>query len=144
FAYFRYFQIEILYKSKHTRMQKLKLLILFFIGFTTLSIAQDLADHSLGIRVGDNNGLGMEVTYQHLLEENKRLEAGLAWHKGTHLNSYKLTALHQWVWVLEDNINWYAGAGSGIGRLRFDANYKYLNESKSNTFIFVVGNIGLE
>lgn len=125
-------------------MRRSLFLIFFLIGYTYLSYGQDLSNNTVGIRVGDNKGFGIEVTYQHLLEENKRLEMGLGWHTGRYVNSYKLTALHQWVWVLEDKFNWYAGAGSGIGRLKFERYYESSRKTKQNTFIFIAGNIGVE
>lgn len=127
-------------------MQKILSLSFFFIGFCFLSHAQEIADHTIGMRVGDNKGFGVEIAYQHFLEENKRLDIGLAWHNGTgaYIHTYKLTGLHQWVWELEDNFNWYAGAGSGIGKLKLERYYQDIQELKRNTFIFIAGNIGVE
>lgn len=125
-------------------MKRLLLLSLFVLGFTFSSQAQEIARNAIGLRLGDNKGFGTEINYQHGLKENKRLEFGLSWHSGSKTNAYKLTGLHQWVWHLEDRFNWYAGVGGGLGSVQFDKKHDYYHTSKSDTFIFVAGDIGIE
>lgn len=125
-------------------MRKLLLLSLLFVGFAVTSHAQQIAKNALGLRLGDNKGFGTEINYQRGLNENKRLEFGLSWHSASHSDAYKLTALHQWVWQLENRFNWYAGVGGGLGSIQFDKKHNYYDKHKSDTFLFIAGDIGIE
>lgn len=120
------------------------ILFVFTLLFSTLSHAQEINKHALGLRIGDNKGFGTEINYQYALGGNNRLETGLSWHSGSRHNAVKLTGIYDWVWHLEDNFNWYAGVGGGVGRMSFDRNHKFYPRSKSDSFIFVAGNIGIE
>lgn len=86
-----------------------------FIGLLIAGIlstnAQDIADNAIGLRFGDNNGFGGEISYQMKLSDSNRLEIDLGLRKG---NAFKAIGLYQWVWALENQFNWYAGAGGGI------------------------------
>ncbi|WP_458626499.1 hypothetical protein [Winogradskyella sp. PC D3.3] len=124
-------------------MKKLFLLSVLFIGFTTLSQAQEIADNAIGLRLGDSDGFGTEVSYQRALGGNNRLEVDLGWRSGNNYDGFKLAGLYQWVWDLEGGFNWYAGAGGGLGSYSFDKFYvdgKDYNE----TFVFLAGDVGIE
>lgn len=121
-----------------------RILLVFALLFSALSYGQEINKHALGLRIGDNKGFGTEINYQHALGGNNRLEAGLSWHSGKHHDAMKLTAIYDWVWNLEDNFNWYAGVGGGLGRMSFDRDHKYYSRSKSENFLFAAGNIGIE
>ncbi|MUU77006.1 hypothetical protein [Winogradskyella endarachnes] len=123
-------------------MKKLFLLSSLLIGFTTIASAQDIADNAIGLRIGDSDGFGTEVSYQRALGDNNRLEVDLGWRSGNNYDGFKLAGLYQWVWQLEGDFNWYAGAGAGLGSYSFDS---YNNESDYNdTFAFLAGNVGIE
>lgn len=98
--------------------------------------AQDISKNAIGIRFGDNSGLGGEISYQRALGSNNRLEIDLGIRNSNNTDSFKATGLYQWVWNLENRFNWYAGVGGGIG------NFK--NDFASSTFIFAAGDIGIE
>ncbi len=101
--------------------------------------AQEIADNAIGLRIGDDDGFGTEITYQRALGDNNRLEANLGWRSGDGFDGFKLTGLYQWVWELDGNFNWYAGAGGGVGSYSFD------NDALDNdTFFFLAGDIGIE
>mgnify|MGYP000577879448 CR=1 FL=1 len=110
-------------------MKKIILGLGILFGFAFSSNAQDIADHAIGLRIGNNDGFGSEISYQKKLDKNNRLEIDLGLRDS--FSDVKITGLYQWVWKLEDNFNWYAGAGAGI----YDAN---------KTSIFASGVIGLE
>lgn len=118
--------------------------------FTTLGIfasllvvnAQDIADNAIGLRLGDSDGLGTEITYQRKLGVDTRLEANLGWRNGNNFDGFKVAGLHQWVWNIDGGFNWYAGAGGGLGIYDFDLPGNNGNETE--TFIFAAGNIGIE
>jgi hypothetical protein len=117
-------------------MKKIVLLTLCIFGFTLTSQAQNIADHALGLRLGDNDGFGTEISYQHGLTENNRLELDLGWRSRNDFNAFRLTGLYQWVWNLEGGFNWYAGAGGGLGSVDTD--------DDSEFFVLVAGDIGIE
>ena len=101
--------------------------------------AQEIADNAIGLRIGDDDGFGTEITYQRALGDNNRLEANLGWRSGDGFDGFKLTGLYQWVWQLDGSFNWYAGAGGGVGSYSFD------NDAIDNdTFFFIAGDIGIE
>ena len=120
-------------------MKKLFLIAITFIGFTTISNAQIISDNAIGLRLGDSDGMGAEVSYQRALGENNRLELDFGWRNGNDYDGFKLTALYQWVYKLDGNFNWYVGAGGGLGSYDFDN-----AANDSDTFIYAAGDIGIE
>lgn len=123
-------------------MKNTFLIVLAFIGFAITAQAQGIADNALGIRIGDNDGIGTEINYQRALNENNRLEFGLGWNGGDKVDIFKLTGLYQWVFVLDGNFNWYVGAGGGVGQVNFDKGFAGDNDDE--TFFFAAGDIGIE
>ncbi|MGC6430646.1 MAG: hypothetical protein ACON5F_06375 [Jejuia sp.] len=121
-------------------MKKLFLLTLAFLGLTFASNAQDIAENAIGLRLGDSNGLGAEISYQRALGQENRLEVDLGWRNSDDYNAFQLTGLYQWVWLLDGDFNWYAGAGGGIAA--FDGKNR-LNGT-DETAIFAAGNVGIE
>ncbi|WP_339917915.1 hypothetical protein [Yeosuana marina] len=120
-------------------MKKLFLVAIAFIGFTAVSNAQEISNNALGLRLGDSDGLGAEISYQRALSESNRLELDLGWRNGNNYDAFKLTGLYQWVFPLDGDFNWYAGAGGGIAS--FDGKNQ-LNDSQ--TSFFIAGDIGIE
>ena len=118
-------------------MRKLFLLAIACFGFTALLSAQDISPNAIGLRLGDSNGFGTEISYQRGLSDNNRLEFDLGWRSGNNFDGFKLTGLYQWVWNLDGNFDWYAGVGGGLASFD-DDNYG------SDSFIFAAGDIGIE
>lgn len=116
--------------------------IFLFIGFLTLSFftanAQEISDNAIGLRLGDNDGFGAEISYQRKLSDNNRLEIDLGLRNGSNYDGFKATGLYQWVWQLDGQFNWYAGAGGGVG------SWKVKATDTSNTAFFGAGVIGVE
>ena len=123
-------------------MKKTLLVVLAVVGFAFSAHSQGIAENALGIRVGDNDGIGTEINYQRALNDNNRLEFGLGWNSGKKVDVFKLTALYQWVFVLDGNFNWYVGAGGGVGQVNFDVDFDGDNDDE--TFFFGAGDIGIE
>lgn len=121
-------------------MRKLFLLAITFIGFTALSNAQDFSENALGLRLGDSDGFGAEISYQRALSDANRLEFDLGWRSGNNYDAIKIAGLYQWVFLLDGDFNWYAGVGGGIssfsGRNTLDGT--------DDTGFFVAGDIGVE
>lgn len=122
-------------------MKKLFLLALTIIGFTALTNAQDISPNALGLRLGDSDGFGAEISYQAGLGDNNRLEFDLGWRSGNNFDGFKLAGLYQWVWTLDGNFNWYVGAGGGVGSYSYENDF---NNGEDETFIFAAGDIGIE
>ena len=126
-------------------MKRILLIAIAFIGSTMFMNAQDIADNALGLRIGDSDGFGAEVSYQLGLSENNRLELDLGLRSGSDYNGFKLAGIYQWVWNIDGGFNWYAGPGAGLGSYGYK--YKDSNDRKvkdNQTFGFIAGNIGIE
>jgi hypothetical protein len=120
-------------------MKKLILTSLaIFAGFAFMD-AQNIADNAIGLRIGDNNGVGTEITYQRALGDNNRLEVDFGWKSYSIATAYQLTGLYQWVWELDGDFNWYVGAGGGIASIGFDD-----NSISNETLFFAAGDVGIE
>ncbi|MCB0473725.1 MAG: hypothetical protein KDC56_11760 [Flavobacteriaceae bacterium] len=116
----------------------LSTLLVIFIGLTAWS--QEISPNAIGIRTGSNDGFGMEVSFQHAMGGNNRLEADLGWSNNNNYDYWKLTGLYQWVWNIDQGFNWYAGFGAGIG----NANVKRVNTGSDGLFLNADGNLGIE
>ncbi|PWH81935.1 hypothetical protein DIS18_11740 [Algibacter marinivivus] len=122
-------------------MKKLFLLSVAVLGFVFTSNAQDISENAIGLRLGDSDGFGAEISYQRALGENNRLEVDLGWRDGNNYDGFKLAGLYQWVWNLDGGFNWYAGVGGGLGSFSFN---NPGGKDISDTFIFAAGDIGIE
>lgn len=123
-------------------MKKLILSTLGIFVSVVFMNAQEIADNAIGLRIGDSDGFGTEVTYQRALGGNNRLEVDLGWRTGNRFDGFKLAGLYQWVWNLDGNFNWYAGVGGGVGSYDFDDVPPGFDDNE--TFIFAAGDIGIE
>tara|TARA_R110002012_G_scaffold263456_1_gene446278 strand:+ start:111694 stop:112164 length:471 start_codon:yes stop_codon:yes gene_type:complete len=111
--------------------------VLVFAIVTSFSVqAQSISKNALGLRLGDNDGFGGEVSYQRYLKENNRLEFDLGWRSSNNVDAFKLVGLYQWVMPIENRFNWFVGVGAGLGS--FDAG------ENDGTFALVAGDIGIE
>lgn len=98
--------------------------------------AQDISKNALGLRLGSNNGIGGEVSYQRGLGSNNRLEVGFGWRDNENYDAYQLTGLYQWVWNIDGGFNWYAGVGGGFA--------SFSSKNHDESALFVAGDIGVE
>ena len=121
-------------------MKKLFLLSIALLSFVFTATAQDISKNALGLRLGDNDGFGAEISYQRALGENNRLEADLGWRGHDNYNAFKITGLYQWVFALDGNFNWYLGAGAGLASF----SGKDLFDGENETALFAAGDIGIE
>ena len=112
------------------------ILVVSALLLSTIVGAQTISKNALGIRVGDNDGFGGEVSYQRYLKENNRLEFDLGFRNSHNVDAFKLVGLYQWVMPIDKGFNWYVGAGAGVGA--FDAN------DYDGSFALVAGDLGIE
>ncbi|WP_111707705.1 hypothetical protein [Lutibacter citreus] len=118
-------------------MKYLKTILFSTILLVTTAIsAQDISKNALGIRVGDNDGFGGEISYQRYMSDNNRLEFDLGFRNSNKVDAFKLVALYQWVNVIDTNFNWFIGAGAGFGSFNAPIN--------DGTFILAAADLGIE
>ena len=122
-------------------MKKVFLTALMLLGLAFSAQAQDISKNALGLRLGDNDGFGGEISYQRGLGDNNRLELDLGWRNSNHVDALKLTGLYQWVWNIDGGFNWYAGVGAGLGSWSYDGPG---NADNDGVFILAAGDLGIE
>ncbi len=122
---------------------KMTKLIGVFTFFVTMSVgAQEIADHAIGLRLGDSDGFGAEISYQKSLFRYNRLELDLGWRDSREFDAVKLAGIYQWVHNIDGNLNWYYGVGGGLGSVDFEPRPDY--DPDGGLFIFAAGDIGIE
>lgn len=125
-------------------MKKVGYIIVLILGITSTVVAQEIAPHAIGLRLGDASGFSTEVNYQRGLGDNNRLELGLSWRDANAFNAVKGTGIYQWIWNIDGGFNWYAGAGASLGIFDVDEDFADFNEDDSELFLNAAGNIGIE
>ncbi len=113
-------------------------LIACFVSFST-TFGQDISEHALGLRLGDSDGFGAEISYQKSISRYNRVEFDLGWRDHKDYNAFKLAGVYQWVQPLDGNFNWYYGVGGGFGNVDFED-----ITDDDGVFIFGAGDIGVE
>lgn len=127
-------------------MKKNILFVIMLLGITFSSQAQKISENALGLRFGNSNGFGGEISYQRKLDKDNRLELDLGWknrsdnHHNEDLSAVQLVGLYQWVWNIDGGFNWYAGVGAGLGSW----NNKYDGYHDNGIYAFAAGDIGIE
>ncbi len=121
-------------------MKKLILSAIAIFGFAFFAQGQEIAKNALGLRFGDNDGFGAEISYQRGLSNNNRLELDLGWRNSKNVDAYKLVGTYQWVWHIDGGFNWYAGVGAGVGSW----SYNHHGDKDSGTYFLAAGQIGIE
>ena len=121
-------------------MKKIILSAFMLIGLAFSSQAQDISKNALGLRLGDSDGFGGEISYQRGLSGNNRLELDLGFRNSKNVDAFKLVGLYQWVWQIDKGFNWYAGIGGGVGSWSYD----YGGFSDNGTILLAAGDIGIE
>lgn len=121
-------------------MKKIILTLLMVVGLFCSSQSQEISKNAIGLRLGNNDGFGGEISYQRGLSSNNRLEFDLGWRNSKSISAFKLVGLYQWVWEIDNGFNWYAGIGGGIGSW----SNTNVSPKESGTIPFAAGDIGLE
>lgn len=122
--------------------------LLLITCFCTLSLsAQEMSDHALGLRLGDSDGFGAEISYQKSLDQDNRLEFDLGFRDSRNYDAFKLTGLYQFVRPIDGGFNWYYGFGGGLGSVDFNSRLNNNNQAfkpDGGLFVFAAGDIGVE
>lgn len=118
----------------------------FLIGlfsFVTATVsAQNISEHTLGLRLGDSDGFGAEISYQKSIGRYNRAEFNLGWRDSREYDAFKLAGVYQWVHNLDGNFNWYYGVGGGLGNSDFERVPD--RDRDDGLFVFAAGNLGVE
>lgn len=123
-------------------MKKLTVFILFALATAPMAFSQSIADHALGLRLGDSDGFGAEISYQKSIGRTNRAEFDLGWRDSRAFDAFKLAGLYQWVHNLDGGFNWYYGVGGGLGSVDFEPIPN--GDDNDGLFIFAAGDIGVE
>lgn len=118
--------------------------VMAIIAFAITSQGQTISKNAIGLRLGDNDGFGTEISYQRALSENNRLELDLGWRSNNNFDAFRLTGLYHWVWVLEGNFNWYAGVGGGVAQVDYGKDFEEEFNDDGETYFYGAGDIGIE
>ena len=125
-------------------MKKLICTVFAMAFFGICAQAQIIADNAIGLRLGDNDGFGTEISYQRAVGvDNNRLEFDLGWRNSKNFDSFRLTGLYHWVWNIDGGFNWYVGPGLGIAQVDFDDRFDDFDDD-SETYFYAAGDIGIE
>ena len=76
-----------------------------FLLLAVYAQAQDISEHALGLRLGDSDGFGAEISYQKSIGRYNRGELNLGWRDSREFDAFKLTGLYQWVHQIDGNFN---------------------------------------
>lgn len=129
-------------------MRNTCLAIMAGLGFIATGFAQEISKNAIGLRLGDSDGFGAEISYQRAIGDNNRLEFDFGWRDGNNYDGFKLAGLYHWVWNIDGGFNWYAGPGIGFGAYSIDDDYyrgkDYYKKNESDAFVFLAGTIGIE
>jgi hypothetical protein len=113
-----------------------------FLFATIVASAQDISEHTLGLRLGDSDGFGAEISYQKSIGRYNRAEFNLGWRDSRQFDAFKLSGVYQWVHQLDGNFNWYYGVGGGLGSVEFEPIPN--GDDNDGLFVFAAGDIGVE
>jgi len=121
-----------------------KILIIFVLFFNVIGAinAQKIDNHAIGIRFGDNDGFGGEISYQKKMNAINRLEVDLGYRDHKDFDAFKLSGIYQWVWNIDDGFNWYAGFGAGLGSWSYSNGI--FRDNDDGLFLNADGNVGIE
>ena len=129
-------------------MKNLKLLLcLALFGVFSNMYSQEIADHALGLRLGDSDGFGAEISYQKSIGRYTRVELDLGWRDSREFDAFKLAGLYQWVHSIDRGLQWYYGVGGGLGNVDFEPRLNNNNQPfqpDGGLFIFAAGDVGIE
>ncbi|MGB5371231.1 MAG: hypothetical protein WBN18_12450, partial [Flavobacteriaceae bacterium] len=79
--------------------------------FLTASVAsaQEISEHALGLRLGDSDGFGAEISYQKSVGRTNRVEIDFGWRDSREYDAFKLAGVYQWVRPIDGGLQWYYG-----------------------------------
>ena len=125
-------------------MKKIFLISVIFLAMTAFLSAQEISPNAIGLRLGDSDGFGAEISYQRALKENNRLEFDFGWRDANNYDGVKLIGLYQWVWDIDGGFNWYAGPGAGFAAYEVRYRNNGVDYDDKDAFVILTGTVGIE
>lgn len=129
-------------------LMKITKLFSFLLLMMAVSMqAQEVSNHALGLRLGDSDGFGAEISYQKQIMRTNRIELDLGWRDSRYYDAIKLAGVFQWVMPIDNGFNWFYGVGGGLGSVDFAPRLNNNNQPfnpDGGLFIFAAGDIGIE
>lgn len=121
------------------------LLILSFFASISLN-AQEVSNHALGLRLGESDGFGAEISYQKSIGRYNRAEFNLGWRDSREFDAVKFSGLLHWMREISRDFNWYYGFGGGLGNANFEPTLRnnVSFQPEGGLFVFAAGTIGVE
>lgn len=129
------------------KITKLFAAALFFIAASMN--AQEISNHAFGLRLGESDGFGAELSYQKSVGRYSRIELNAGYRDSREFDAFKGTLLWQNVFSIGGIFNWYYGFGGGAGSATFEPipnpnNPNIAMELEGGLFVFAAGDIGIE
>lgn len=129
------------------KITKLVAIILFFMA--SALTAQEIAEHTIGLRLGDSDGFGAEISYQKSMGRYSRIELDLGYRDSREYDAFKAVLLYQSVYNISGGLNWYYGFGGGAGTAKFEPgpdpnNPNSIVQPDGGLFVLGAGDIGIE
>lgn len=116
--------------------------ILALLFSSTLAFSQT---GNIGLRLGANDGVGAEISYQHLLGSSNRIEFDLGWRDSRSWDLVKLSGIYHWVMPIEGGFYWYVGPGAALGVWDYDDDFPFDDRNNDEGFFLnVAGQVGIE
>lgn len=115
--------------------------------FGTMAYSQDISDHAIGLRLGDSDGFGAEISYQKSIGRYNRFELDLGFRDHRAYDAFKVAGIYQIVHNIDGIVNWYYGGGAGAGSVKFDPVPGNLGPAvvpEGGLFVFAAGDVGIE
>ena len=130
-------------------MKITKLLIAMLFLVTASTSAQEIASSTIGLRLGDSDGFGAEISYQKSIGRYTRAEVNLGYRDSREYDGVKAVVILQWVHNISGGLNWYYGFGGGAGSAKFEAlpdpnNNNNIVQPEGGLFVLAAGDIGIE
>jgi hypothetical protein len=114
-------------------------IVLGLIVVLTSHVGAQIDANAIGLRFsGGGFGSSAEISYQHQLGANNRLELDLGAYSRTSFGGFGIVGVYHWGWNLVDDLHWYVGPGAGLAFF----NNRLVNGSY--VAISAGGQIGLE
>ncbi len=124
-------------------MKKHIILLTSFVVFLISSVqSQEISEHAVGLRLTEGDGFWAEASYQLGLSDSNRIEFNAGVRGVNGFSAIKLTGIYQWVFNINEGLNWYVGPGIGGGIADFDSNFDGRDDLEF--FGYVTGDIGIE
>lgn len=123
---------------------KKNLYIFIFILSINFTFSQEISDNAIGIRMG--NQKSFEISFQRIIGEFNRLELDLGYSSLNNYDVYRMMGLNQWVVAFNDNLNWFAGIGGGVGTWKYkkEDDPMEIERTKNGNFFALAASLGLE